>query len=136
MFILDVSLFVKYILPHQSALSEPSTSPDTLTSPVTPNVLPSNVKLASPFNEFESVAVTTLLLTPLERSANVLPQTLESISSVFTIFDEFKTSTVLSVPVPVPDNLRPPFTSVLVASIVCFDTFLIIKSTCCMFDVV
>ena len=82
-------------------ISTPSTFPVTVIFPVTPSVLPSNVKLASPFKLLASIAVTSLLLTPFVKSASVLPQTLESISSVPNVPSASNTITELSTPVPI-----------------------------------
>jgi hypothetical protein len=67
--------------------------------PVTVNVVPSNVKLPSPLIELASENVATLLLTPLEPSTRLVPQTRESISSVFRNPSESLITTELSTPV-------------------------------------
>ena len=67
-------------------------------SPVTVKVVPSKVKFASPIKESASDQVASSLFVPEPSvSTKVLPQTLESISSVTSV-EPLYTTTVLSVP--------------------------------------
>ena len=103
--VINLLLLVAVIVPAFNVTLSPEASPNvvlpvTLRAPVTVNVLPSNVKLASPLIELASENVAILLLTPLAPSTKLEPQTRESISSVLSSLLAVLITTELSVPVP------------------------------------